>query len=495
MADPAVVAARGFKGSFVPSFFYPASSWARQVEDILTMGGYDTTNAAAEAVLRPHIISRLPAEIAQLISARAVAQRTIPSVLAFLKQYDAPTRTTITALKKRFVVTNRPSYTYVNIFTTLKDSANAAADEDTLHELAWNKLLTLLPPPLLTTPAILSVERFPDDDELTQVDRAYKSYQDGVAIQTAAQAIVGDDADSMHLGQARAARPDPNSALVVLMQKQQAQIEELTSTVRSLALAQSSLQEHHAVAHEAPPLPDIYALHSSQQLSDQDAWAASQQYSAAPDQWQVAAVPAPVTSFPNTQNTARPPARMPNFSNAVVSANNQSFRPAATFGTRQPAPCPTGGYMSSNTSRFPASTNVSRFPMQQNRPTRIRAPSDNYLVTQDGHQVCARHVQYGARAYQCDYRCFYYPDFLAWEQQRCAQQGRLPHSQSFYTNATISQPSPARPSLPPPSRQQAIQGVEHDPVAHFYETDINGEVIPEAAPHPLSEHDLGHLNF
>ena len=360
----------------LPYYAPPIDAWAAQVEKLIRGYGYNLRDNATEATIRCFLLPKIPNEYLHLLP----DPPRVDQVLTALKAVGVKTSSPFVALQADFHIEQQPSLTYAHIKKTLRDTMDPATPDEALGALAWSRLVQLLPREVAMSDAVTSVNRFPDPDALTKLDRTYllaQTYQSGRNAQRRVDnqpryvnAIASGSPNNAFVDDSQPV----SESLMQLVQKQQQEIEELSRQLGELRSSKEPTSKGNsttACATAPDPQPSDNIARSQQQP----------QYTRGYQQ--------------------QPSGQRPRF-------NGTNYgRPSAP---RFPQPSTSYGQQ-----RFSA-------PQQSQR-----------------EWMCPAHYAYGPAAYTCQPRCVFYKDFVRLGMASAAQ-SLAPTSYQQTTPSNNAQP-------------------------------------------------------
>jgi len=155
-------------GKLVPSFFYPASTWAVHVRKIFAAGGLKFDTPEENHKYAPLVLAQLPREFATVLP----SDTSVNSLLDFLVTYDSP-RVDFKTLAAAETKEQRPSIRYTETTQQVKNTLTDGTDEAIIQEVAWSLVAAGLPAELQRLCIALQITKAPSTDQLKQLDQAY----------------------------------------------------------------------------------------------------------------------------------------------------------------------------------------------------------------------------------------------------------------------------------------------------------------------------------
>ena len=385
-----------FRGEFIPPCSYPISTWARQVRDLLIRGAFDLDNQDQEACIRPYLLAKIAPEIHQHLPTPAPCK----DILEFLMNYDVQQQDPLMVLKKSYRIDVKPSITFNLILTELLQNAGERAHRDTYKNLAWTRLMTILPPGMQASEAVLSIEGHPSRAEFEGIDKfylrlkglgAFKHQTEQMAFPAVAQlesASHSSDPETQHL---------------------------LRSLVETQQLQQKQMLQQQNFMNQLTAKLDQVAASLNQPSTGDNVFAGNEQVTV-PQQ------PSSTSFVTQSQSTTRytRPFRGP----APINSQRGGFRPR--FNNNNP-----GRFNNPRTS-----INVTTGGYAP-RPFTSRSVYDPHkslavLTYVKGFPLCGYHSTYGTQARRCLPHCCYFPDFMR------EHPNYVPIETSTLSNATTS---------------------------------------------------------
>ena len=154
----------------VPKFTPPAYRWGRQIEETLEMVGYRRPyHPDMQPLVAPQILRECDPELMRLCPKESLEQ-----MIDWLKNFDKNPglRFPEHELRKR-VLTTSPSIYYQRSLVELLDVYERDCLDDYIRETAWRNMVVIMPERLRNMECVINVERFPTENDLKLLDRAY----------------------------------------------------------------------------------------------------------------------------------------------------------------------------------------------------------------------------------------------------------------------------------------------------------------------------------